>query len=243
MSEPAKTRAEAAYARLRGEILSGRLAPGSRLRAGVLNETYGLGLTPIREACARLAAEHLVAAEGQRGFAVAPVSVAELGDLIELRRQLETTALTRAIAQGDDAWEEGMVAAFHALTKVRVPRAGDGAAETADWEAAHHRFHAALIGPGRSPWLLRVREQLDAQMERYRRLLMFQTPGATNSLAAEILAEHASLLAEALGSAEHEAILRAALDRDVARAESLMSAHLRRTAGLFELLGEAVLAA
>ncbi|MCP5366575.1 MAG: FCD domain-containing protein [Hyphomicrobiales bacterium] len=243
MSESRQTRAEAAYALLRGEILNGNLAPGARLRAAALRAAYGLGLTPIREACARLAAEHLVEARGQRGFAVAPVSAAELGDLIDLRRHLETAALERAIARGGDAWEEGLVAAFHALAKVPVPRAGDQAEATAAWERAHNRFHGALIGPGGSPWMSRVRAQLDDQMARYRRLLMFQTAGAGNRLAAEILAAHAELLHQALSPAEHRAIMAAALDRDAARACDLMSTHLRRTAHLFALLGEAVLAA
>ncbi|RVD50589.1 GntR family transcriptional regulator, partial [Mesorhizobium sp. M8A.F.Ca.ET.023.02.2.1] len=75
------TKTEAAYQLLRRDILTTRLMPGAPLKLSALRGTYGLGWTPLREALSRLEAERLVTAISNRGFAVAPVSRAELEDL------------------------------------------------------------------------------------------------------------------------------------------------------------------
>ena len=54
------------------EILSGRLAAGSRLHIRQLAERTGIGPTPLREGLSRLLARGLVVAVEQRGFRVAP---------------------------------------------------------------------------------------------------------------------------------------------------------------------------
>ncbi|MGH2397199.1 MAG: GntR family transcriptional regulator, partial [bacterium] len=75
------SKTDAAYRTLRREILAAHLAPGTALKFDALGAAYGLGRTPLREALSRLEAEHLVTASRNRGFAVAPVSRAELEDL------------------------------------------------------------------------------------------------------------------------------------------------------------------
>ena len=69
----ALTAGEAAYARLRADIVCGRFAPGQRLRLDRMREAYGVAVGTLREILSRLAAEGLVLAEGQRGFEVPPV--------------------------------------------------------------------------------------------------------------------------------------------------------------------------
>ena len=84
----ARTLANQAQDLLRRDILSGSLAPGQRLRTKDLQTRYGLGLSPLRESLQRLSAEGMVVNDAQRGFAVAPVSVAELRDLTVARTAL-----------------------------------------------------------------------------------------------------------------------------------------------------------
>jgi GntR family carbon starvation induced transcriptional regulator len=74
-AEDARTFAQAVQARLADDILSGRLAPGARLRLQSLCETYEVSMSPLREALAGLAGRRLVAQEGQRGFRVAAAAV------------------------------------------------------------------------------------------------------------------------------------------------------------------------
>ncbi|ATB46199.1 GntR family transcriptional regulator [Corallococcus macrosporus] len=210
VSEP--TLASAVLDRLRGDILHGLLAPGEKLRLEHLAPRYGVGRTPLREACCRLASEGLVTIEDQRGFRVAPISRADLLDLTRTRQQLEPLALRAAIAQGDIAWEGEVAAALHRLQR-RAPASGSGTLDDT-WEQEHARFHSALLSACGSPWLLKFHATLFDQTERYRRL------------------------AQAYGKAgrhvenEHAALVKAALERDAERACALLTEHIARTTEL-----------
>lgn len=106
---------------LRQDILCGKLAPGQRLRTEDLQRQCGLGLSPLRESLQRLSAEGMVVNDEQRGFAVAPISVAELEDLTLARTALESIMLPMAIGKGDADWEADIVAAFHRLSRTPLP--------------------------------------------------------------------------------------------------------------------------
>ena len=56
------------YLRMRQDILSGKLKPGSKLRFTDLAENYKAGNSTLRESLSRLTADRLVIAQGQRGF-------------------------------------------------------------------------------------------------------------------------------------------------------------------------------
>jgi DNA-binding GntR family transcriptional regulator len=100
-----RTLADQAYRRLRHDIVSGRLAAGSKLRLEGLVGDYEIGMSPLREALARLVGDLLVVSEGQRGFWVAPLSLDELDDVSRVRGLIETEALGLAIRHGDADWE------------------------------------------------------------------------------------------------------------------------------------------
>ena len=87
--EPAGTLASSVYDRLRGDILSGSLPPGEKLRTEALRARYEVGNSPIREALNRLSADGLVTREDQKGFRVAAASRADLEELVKTRCWLE----------------------------------------------------------------------------------------------------------------------------------------------------------
>jgi DNA-binding GntR family transcriptional regulator len=94
-----RTVAGLVYAKLRADILSGALVPSERLRVSVACERYSHGAIPTREALNRLAAEQLVVHSEQRGFAVAPISRADLLDLVKARSlMIEVAKCNRAQA-------------------------------------------------------------------------------------------------------------------------------------------------
>ena len=62
------------YFTLRDAIVSGRLAPGEKLRDAELSEWLGVSRTPIREALLRLERSGLVIAEPGRLTMVSPVT-------------------------------------------------------------------------------------------------------------------------------------------------------------------------
>ncbi|MCX7684344.1 MAG: GntR family transcriptional regulator [Acetobacteraceae bacterium] len=205
----AVTHASSVYQRLRADILSGRLPPG-RLPIRGLTERYGVGQTPLREALNRLAADGLLLAEDQRGFAVPGISAAELEELTRTRCWLEERALRESIAAATEAWEESLVLAAHRLS--RTPRTLEGSVLNPAWEERHRAFHERLIGNCGSRWLIGFCRQLTDRHQRYRHL------AAGRSLAARDV------------EAEHREILDATLRRDADAAVALLAAHYWRTA-------------
>ena len=69
---------ESAYQRIRSDIVFGRLLPGKKLKLDRLKADYGASVSTLRETLNRLHSERLVVDEGQKGFEVAPVSIANL---------------------------------------------------------------------------------------------------------------------------------------------------------------------
>jgi GntR family carbon starvation induced transcriptional regulator len=163
----ALTLAQSTQDAVASDILAGRLAPDSWLRLGALSGTYGVGLSPLREAMANLVGRGLVVQEGQRGFRVAAVSLPDLRDLCETRTVLETQALRRAMVAGTANWEADILAARHRLS--RHLRTVDRLIDE-DWEALHRAFHFAFLAACPSPRLLALCHQLYDQFDRYRRL-------------------------------------------------------------------------
>ena len=205
-----KTRTTQLLPLLRAEIISGRLAPGERLVLSTLAESFDAGQTPLREALLRMASEGLVVLEDQRGFTVAPVSREELIDLTSARAELDALALRWSIEHGDDHWEAALLGAFHRLQK-SSKTAPESRSIESEWQERHTAFHAALVAACPNKVILQFRASLYERAERYRHLSVryLRTPR------------------DDVG--EHEAMMKAALERDTALAERLVKTHIQRT--------------
>lgn len=167
----AATAAEAVAHRLRQDIVAGDLPPAAKLRLKDLADRYGIGITPLREALSRLAAEGFVHVEGQKGFSVPPVTSAHLADITRTRQILEPEALRLAMEVGDAAWEDEIVASLSLLKREVERRELDSPAWHDVYEAKHHRFHRALIAGCPLPTLRGFCDELYVQMTRYRRVM------------------------------------------------------------------------
>jgi DNA-binding GntR family transcriptional regulator len=220
--DESRTFAQAVQARLATDILNGSLAPGMRLRLQGLCDTYQVSMSPLREALAGLAGRGLVVQEGQRGFRVAPASADDLRDVTETRVRIETMALRLSIEHGTDAWEAGVLAAHHRLS--RRPRSENLLVDEA-WEELHRNYHMSLIGACGLPRLVGFCTMLHDHFDRYRRLSVQQG------------GRHPTL------KSSHVAIVEAALAKDIALADALLADHIRESTAQFAfLLGSAGLA-
>ena len=206
-----RTLIERSYERLRDDIVEGRLGPGEKLRVEHLKARYGVGAGTLREAITRLVSDALVVAEGQRGFRVAPMTLADLEDLTRLRLHIEIDALRQSIRHGDAAWRARLQRAYDALTAVEQPLRPELRAR---WEVLNERFHEALIGACDSPWTMKVLRLLGRHSERYRRYAI--------GLADESRDVHA----------EHRQIFEMAMSGQEARAALALEAHIRATPDL-----------
>src|SRR5262245_43816804 len=146
-----KTLVEAAYLRLRRDIIEGVRHPGEKLRVEHLKDEYEVGAGTLREALQLLITDALVVAQGQRGFRVAPISLADFEDITRTRVLLETEALRQAIAVGDDVWEAGVLAAFHRLSRAEE-KLGAFYEARQEWEGRNPAFHQALTAACPSRW-------------------------------------------------------------------------------------------
>jgi DNA-binding GntR family transcriptional regulator len=209
--QTSKTIIEEVYDGLRAEILDGTLEPESRLRVEELRARFGVSSSTMREALSRLLAEKLVTTEGQRGFFVAPVSLADFCQIAEMRKLLEAEAVRQSIIKGDDDWEARVLTAGHRLSKIEADLKGHEHEIVADWEQRNREFHDALVSGCRNEWLLKTRALLYSHSVRYLRLSLLE-----RTIPRDVHAEHA-------------AILKAALDRDVERAVPLIEKHVDRT--------------
>jgi DNA-binding GntR family transcriptional regulator len=142
--------------KLRGDIVSGRLAPGEPLRQDEIARSFGVSHIPVREAFLRLQAERLVEIRPRRGAIVAALSAAELEELNEMRAALECGALRIAIPKFTDT---DLQKATQALDRI------DQHPER--WAELNMAFHTLLYAPAARPRQLATILSLQHSLERY----------------------------------------------------------------------------
>ncbi|MBU9543133.1 GntR family transcriptional regulator [Burkholderia multivorans] len=195
----ARTLSEHAYHQLRQHIVEGHYPPGAKLRVEHLKNVYGVGAGTLREALTRLVSDALVVAEGQRGFRVTPMSVADLEAITRLRIHIEVDALRESVRSGDAAWEQRVRQSFEMLSAWEQPVSIE---HRTAWEACNRRFHEALISAAATPWTYLILRMLSQQSERYRRVCI----GLGDSKR-DVHAEHTCLFEAAMRRADARAAL------------------------------------
>ena len=205
------TRNEEVSARLRADILTGRLLPGSRLRSAELVERYDCSTGVVREALTRLAEQGLVEAEPQHGFRVITLSVDDLHDLTVARCELEGLVLRMSIEHGDLAWESRVVAAHHALDRTPMEHDDDPNLLRDEWTLANAHFHEVLLSACPNQRLFAMASSLRDAADLYRR---WSLPSATY--------DHARV------HHEHRALTDAAVHHDADTAVRILHEHIGR---------------
>jgi DNA-binding GntR family transcriptional regulator len=197
---------ESAYRKIRNDILFGRLPPGRKLKLEGLKSDYGAGVSTLREILNRLHSERLVIAEGQKGFEVAPVSIANLREIAALRQLLECRALEQSFRAGDMEWEGRVVAAHHRLARMEERMARGDRSGTMEWKQYDWQFHQALISACGSKMLIDTHAAVFDKYLRYQMIAL--------SYRGEIAAR------------EHAVMLECALRRDAERACEVLARHV-----------------
>ena len=193
-------------ARIRSDIIFGRLAPGQKLKLDQLKKDYDVSVSTLREILNRLSSEGLVLAEGQRGFEVSPVSRENLKEIAALRLLLESHAITQSFASGDVEWEGHVVAAHHKLFSMEEKMKSGDRSETEKWKQYDWQFHQALISACGSRALMETHAGVFDKYLRYQMLAL--------SYRGDIAVR------------EHRMLLDCALKRDAATANKVLTAHI-----------------
>lgn len=141
---PDEAMAGKVYQQILDSIISGRLAPGQRLRERELSDQYGVSRIPVREAIHRLEQDGFLVTAPRRGAVVRKLTLKDVEELFDLRVLLESFAARRAaerVAGGADA--------SHLVGTLRDAKealeAGD-AARTSDLNTSFHDQIIALAG-------------------------------------------------------------------------------------------------
>ena len=198
----AKLAAERAYVELRDRIVTLRLAPGTVLREDELMREMAIGRTPLREAVKRLALENLVAVQPRRGTFVTEVEAADIVNITEVRAELEGYAAELAAMRMNGEARGAAEALVDEIEEVTRPHDQEWLMR---FDERIHRFTWEASG---NPYLAETLERYFTHSLRIWYLVLDRVPG--------------------LGHAVHDQmhLLEALLERDSARARSVMREHV-----------------
>ncbi len=199
------TRSDKIYKHLLEAIVTGTIAPGSRLRETDLAQELDCGRGPLREALQRLESRKLVKKVPHVGAQVVSFDIAELIEIYQLRESLEALACELAaqhMTQDDMEHLQGLLQRHRQFLT-----AHDG--EVYIDQDADLDFHFQIIQCSRNSWLIQLLcDELYHRVRMYR----FQT------------AQYRSRPSKALQ--EHQHILDALVNRDGELASMLMKRHI-----------------
>ncbi|MGI5452393.1 GntR family transcriptional regulator [Streptomyces sp. CA-249302] len=132
------TRYSQAYDGLRSLLLSGSIAPGTRLTEADLTRMFNVSRSTMRSVLVRLAQEGYVTSEVNRGVRTRSFSVEEAADILEARETLESALAGKAAERATD---EEIAALRQTLSEMEEAQSrGDQDA----YSRGNRRFHQQI---------------------------------------------------------------------------------------------------
>lgn len=187
---------------LRQAILKGELEPGERLMEIQLADRLGVSRTPIREAIRKLELEGLVLMIPRKGAEVAKISEKSLRDVLEIRRALDALAIELCIERMSEEDIQSLTDAQE------VFRQSVENSEPMTIAENDEHFHDVIYNSTNNPRLVQMLNNLREQMYRYRLEYIKD-------------ADKRQILV-----LEHDQILKAIKERNVAEAKIAIRAHV-----------------
>lgn len=203
------------YEQLRGDILSCSLPPGEEFREGELVEKFGVSKSPIRDALQRLELEGLIEISPRRGHRVAPISISDAEDMLELRGILEAGALRAIVAHASD----------ELIEKLAVFRDSDTSNVSA-FADYNRNFHMEIC---RASGNRRLANSMAQLMENYDRLCIVSLTSTRDEVGGmgDALADHVAII-DALVARNAGAAVRASTQHIAKSRRKIMQGLKRR---------------
>lgn len=167
----ASERANRLYESLRGMIVKGQLAPGTRIVETDVAERFGVSRTPVRAAFQRLEREGYVIASPtqQARMTVAPLTREDVQELLEIVGELEGLAARRA-AELPVADRERIASDLETLNSEFRRAASAKGAQPGKLYDLDEKFHRRYAEAGAGPRLRSLHDAVKPQAERYIRM-------------------------------------------------------------------------
>lgn len=175
---------EKAYRYIRDNIILDHLKANHPLNEKELSQRLGISKTPIREAIQLLHKEGFVQSIPKKGAFVAPVTLTDLREIMQIRQALEPVAAGLASLNHDSVALSEFECKFKQLSK-------NPARDYPAMSEAGNHFHKFLIGCTQNQRLISILDNLNGQMNRIRAIFCFLVPPAYNDSA---LKEHISII-------------------------------------------------
>ncbi len=195
-----------AFRAIRKEILSGRLAPGTKLVESDLATRLGVSRNPIREAIGQLEQQGLVVSIPNRGTFIIQPTPEQAYDMFLLRAYLELLAIRLAFARSESNKFDSLESVVEEMDElVASVRRFDG--ETwGRFSLLDTEFHTRLVQASGSAALLRAWETASPTdiIFLFDRTQKGNLPGDKSHVAG-IAARHRKLLRELQSGSLHEA--------------------------------------
>lgn len=186
---------------IRTAIVEGELPPGEPLRFRSLTGRYGVSVSALREAMARLHGEGFVAFAPGSGYRVIPATMEDFLDVARARLTVEVAAFGLSMDNADDDWEASVLATHHKLARATERlNASPSAKNAAAFTRCHKAFHLALVAGCGSQWLIAACADLRDRFDRCRLLL-----GAPTTAHPPLVTHHEPLCIAALSRQREEA--------------------------------------
>ncbi|MFI9504758.1 GntR family transcriptional regulator [Nocardia sp. NPDC052566] len=151
---------DVAFDRIRVAIVTGELAPGTKIKDSELAEYLGLSRTPVREALARLVETGLVESKPAAYTRITPLNRNDVETTLAVIQALDHLAVTSAVPNLTDAMIETMRAANKDFADA-VRKEDITAALKAD-----DRLHGVIVDAAANPLLKRLIHQVHPQIHR-----------------------------------------------------------------------------
>src|SRR5690348_17237308 len=152
------------------DVVSGRLAPGTKLDEDSLAAQHGASRTPVREALQHRASQGLIELRPHTGAFVPARGVVELAEMFEAMAFLEAACAALA-ARRHTAEDRRLLAAAHDACAKAGRRNNPGA-----FYRANAQFHQRIYAASHNSYLAVRTVQLGKRLEAYRRESTFH-PG------------------------------------------------------------------
>lgn len=185
---------------LRRGILAGLLPAGFQLGQSQIAEMLGVSTTPVREALRDLSSEGLIDFDAYRTASVHRPTRDELNEVYDLRRLLESHAMSRVALVID---EQRLASAEAIQDRMDVEH------DPAEWLILNAEFHSVLTGACNSPKLESFLDNLRASVALYVGLAIRRNPPRREE-----------------SNTEHREMLAACRARDVERAVEVTRRHM-----------------